>query len=189
MGAEIKTNLFSYVKEEKDFGIGTFMALPYEKHNDFLAEQTYFSDAHYILNNLGEGVYGWMKRVEKKNGFISIEGSAGTTYFLTLFLQSDLNRNPLKRAAGELPDSSIVPDLLLTTNCAIRLFINGTIMFEKSEVTQLEDYKIEDIMLNKGLNRMALVCFGGTDDIMFNLCFINKYSDFVKDLKYQLTMD
>ena len=189
LGAEIKTNLLTYVKEEKDFGISTFMALPYEKHNDFELEQAYFSHPEYVLNNLGEGVYGWMNRVEKKNGFITIEASAGSTYFLTLFLQSDLNRNPLKRAAGELPDSSIVPDLLLSVNCDVHLFINGTTMFEKSNVSQLEDFKIEDITLNKGLNRVTLVCFGGAEDIKFNMCFIHKYGDFINDLKYQLTMD
>lgn len=189
MGAEIKANLLSYIKEEKDFGIGTFMALPYETHNDFAAEEVYFSDENFVLNNLGEGVYGWMKRVEKKNGFISIEGSAGKTYFLTLFIQSEINRNPLKREAGELPDSSIVPDFLLSTNCNTKLFINGKKVFKNMNINSLKEFKIEDIMLDKGINRLTVVIFGGIEDIRLNGCFINKYGDFINDLRYILTLD
>jgi beta-galactosidase len=189
MGAEIETNLLTYVKEEKDFGIGTFMALKYETHQDYLAEEAYFSDEQYVLNNLGEGVYGWMKRVEKKDGFITIEESAGKIYFLTLFVYSELNRNPLKRSDGELPDSSIVPDLLLSINCEAKIYINGKNVFDRKTTTQQEDYKIEDIVLDQGLNRLALVIFGGKEPIKFNACFINKYGGFINDLKYALTMD
>ncbi len=189
MGAEIKTDLFTYSKEEKDFSIGMFMALRYEPHNNYEEEEAYFSDSSYVLNHLGEGVYGWMTRVEKKNGFISIEGSAGKTYFLTLFINSEINRDPQKRMAGELPDSSIVPDLLLTANCGIKLFVNGKLIFHDPGSGELNDHKIEDTVLDKGLNRFTVACFGGSSDILFNCCFINKYGDFINDLKYDLTID
>ena len=189
LGAEVMTNLFSYVKEEKDFGIGAFMALPYEAHNDFKEEEVYFSHENYTLNNLGEGVYGWMKRVDKKNGFITVQNSKEKTYFLTLFIHSDVNRNPLRRESGELPDSSIVPDMLLSTNSGVRLFINGHNIFECLDVNSMKEFKIDDIILNKGLNRMAVVFFSFYEDIIFNMCFINKYGDFIHDLKYHLTID
>jgi hypothetical protein len=88
-----------------------------------------------------------------------------------------------------LPDSSIVPDFLLSANCGTKLFVNGQKVYDDMNICELSDFKIDDIMLDKGINRLALVLFGGKEDIKFNGCFVNKYGDFINDLKYRLTLD
>ena len=191
LGAKVNTELLTYVKEEKDLGIPTFMLLPYDKKNQYKEEEAYFTDKNYLLNNLGEGVYGWMKRIEKQEGFITIPDSSGKTYFLTLFINSEINRDPEKRASGELPDSSIVPDLYVNINSDYKLFVNGQCFADvtKENHTEALQMKIDDVILQKGINRLCVICSGGKEDIKFNMYFKNKYGDAVEGLKYVLTLD
>jgi len=149
---------------------------------------TYFSDPNYVLNNLGEGVYGWMTRLEKKAGSISIPDSKGQTWFLTAFVDSEINRDPTRRAAHELPDSSIVPDLYLACNCQVKCFINGKeYVVEKKGF--MDPIKIEDVLLRKGINRITLVCQAEEEDIRINAWFNRKYGDPVPGITYRLTLD
>lgn len=193
-GVKMNTQILTYEKEEKDFGIRSVMALPKEKHQDYDEMEQYFSDKNYLLNNLGEGVFGWMKRVEKKDGIICIPNSANKTYFITLFMQSDINRNPEKRENGQLPDSSIVPDVYMDINCRFKLLVNGKNYFDyndykvQSEV-EMKMFKIDDVVLEKGTNRMCIICQGGNKDIQFNTYIKNKYGDYMSGLKYLLTLD
>lgn len=185
-----KLNMLEYTKEKSDYAIQYFMALPYEKHNDYNEEEAYFTATDYALNNLGEGVYGWMQRLEKKNGFITIPDSAGKLYFMTIFIDSDINRDPEKRENNELPDSSIVPDAFISSNCQLKLVVNGRFYFESTDgSSQIIDKKVEDIVFSKGVNRLLLVCKGGSEDIKLNICLKNKYGDFVEGLKYLCTLD
>jgi hypothetical protein len=188
LGAALEAGLFSTVRGAKDFAIDALMALPREYYQDLGAMEAYFSAPGYVLNNLGEGVYGWMKRAERKNGAVEIPGSAGRTWFLSVFVESEINRDPERRAAGELPDSSIVPDLFLEANCACRVYINGRRIFCSQEQTQ-EAVKIDDVPLVKGTNRVALVCAAGAEDVRLNLWFLNKYGDPLEGLRYRLTLD
>jgi beta-galactosidase len=188
LGAELASGLFSTVRAARDYAIDTLMALPRESYQDLAALEAYFSDPGYTLNNLGEGVYGWMKRAERQNGAIAIPGSAGRTWFLSVFIDSDINRDPEKRVAGELPDSSIVPDLFLETNAACRVYVNGRRIYTAE--TSLEGaQKIEDVVLSRGINRLALVCAAGEQDLRLNLWLQNKYGDPVEGLHYRLTLD
>lgn len=190
IGASINTLLLSYNREEKDYGIEFFMALLYQAHYDYEKMEAYFSDRSYTLNNLGEGVYGWMKRLEKKDGYITIPDSAGKIYFLTVFIDSDINRDPLRRASNELPDSSIVPDLYINMNCSFKLFVNGYCYSDYANSNmECAELKIDDVVLEKGLNNMLLVCKGGKENARFSACFKNKYGDNVDGLKYYLTLD
>lgn len=183
-------SMLKYVKEKNDYAIQCFMVLPWQKHYDYNKAEAYFAAPDYVLNNLGEGVYGWMQRVEKKNGYASIPGSAGKTYFMTVFIASDINRDPEKRAVSELPDSSIVPDVFVDCNCRIKLVVNGRTYFESTDVMgDLSDQKVEDVVLGKGVNRMLLVCKGGEEDIRVNINFKNKYGDYVEGLRYLCTLD
>lgn len=193
IGAKMDTQILTYEKQEKDFGIQSVMALPKGEHQDYNKMEQYFADKNYLLNNLGEGVFGWMKRVEKKDGIIHIAESAGKTYFMTVFIQSDTNRNPEKRENGQLPDSSIVPDIYMDINCLYKLFVNGYKYFDFDDYKLSQDeqgtFKIDDVVLDKGINRMCIICQGGNEDIQINICFKNKYGDYINGLKYLLTLD
>jgi beta-galactosidase len=188
LGASFDTQLLRYLKHEQDYGFEAFMALPKEDYFDYDAMLAYFSDPNYILNNLGEGVYGWMKHIDKREGAITIPDSAGKVYFLTAFIESAANRDPTRRPADELPDSSIVPDLYLTANCPVQVYVNG-FCFANLENPPEGIVKIDDVVLSQGANRFLLVCRGGETNICLNAWFKNKFGDYLTDLKYHLTID
>ncbi len=173
--------------DSQDLDIPHWMGLEQSDYVDPEAMLTYFSAADYVLNNLGEGVYGWMRRLEKNRGSIRVDRSAGKTWYLTVFVESAENHNPLKRAADELPDSSIVPDLYIKTNCAFSLYVNGGLLAQRKANADI--IKIEDVLLDQGNNRTLLVCQAGVEDIQLNAWFRNKYGDPVKGLRYLLTLD
>ena len=189
--AEIQTQLLSYVKDQKDYGIESVMALPHLEHQDYAQMEAYFIDPNFILNNLGEGVYGWMKPLHKENGQITVPNSARQTYFLTVFVESVLNRDLSKRVTGVLPDPSIVPDMDVSINCSFKLFINGHCHFDyQNPQNDLVDLHLEDTVLSQGINRVVLVCRAASEEnIKLNACFKNKFGDYLTDLKYHLTQD
>jgi hypothetical protein len=191
LGLKIKTTLFDYVKDEADFGIPSFMYLRKPDHQDLEKMTAYYSDPNYILNNLGEGVYGWMQPAEHKNGGITIPNSAGNTYFMTVFIDSEINRDPSKRTENELPNDKIMPDLYLTTNSNMKIFVNGKEYFNKTiDDGKSHGFKIEDILLSKGVNRLAIVVNAGENDLQFNLTLKDKFGEFLTSgIKYRLTLD
>lgn len=189
LGADMRQDFLEYIKQETDFAIPEIMSLIYNGCYDYTKMLDYFSSSQYSLNNLGEGVYGWMTRIEKKDGFIHIPNSAGKKVFCTVFPDSDRNRNPMKRNEGELPDSSIVPDLIITSNCSFKLWVNGIFYSEYFNEGKMQKVKVQDILLDKGINRLFILCEGCADDIRINASFINKYGDRVEGLSYRLTLD
>ena len=188
LGGAVATHLLSYTKDSLDYGIEAMMALVQAEHQDAQAMLAYFSAPDYSLNNLGEGVYGWMKRVEKRAGYISVPDSAHQTFFLTTFVDSALNRDPSRRFNNVLPDPSLVPDLFLDLNCAFTVFINGQEMGSQTAAPQ-GVLKIEDAILRQGLNRIALVLRGGDTDIRLSAWFKDKFGEPLAGLKYSLTID
>lgn len=191
LGLSVQTNLFDYVKDVADYGIYSFMYIRKAGHQDLDEMIAYYSNPGYVLNNLGEGVYGWMQPAETKNGEITIPKSAGNTYFLTVFIDSEINRDPSKRTENELPNDKIMPDLYLTTNSSMKLFVNGKEYLDKTvDDGQIHSVKIEDILLSKGINRMALVVQAGKEDLRFNLAFKDKFGEFLTSgITYKLTLD
>ncbi len=187
LGAEFDQQFITLPKTSQDLDIPYWMGLEQADYADPEAMLAYFSSPDYVLNNLGEGVYGWMRRLEKNRGSIRVDGSVGKTWFLTVFVESAENHNPLKRAADELPDSSIVPDFYIRTNCALSLYINGGLLAQRKAPADI--IKIEDVLLDQGINRILVVCQAGEEDIHLNAWFRNKYGDPVKGLRYLLTLD
>ena len=188
LGGAIRTPLLEAVKTDADYGIEAFMGLPVQPGQDEAAMQAYFSDPHFSLNNLGEGVFGWMKRVERRDGAISLPESAHKTCYLTVFVDSELNRDPSRRASNDLPDSSIVPDLFLEINCAFKLFINGELRANQEEPPE-SVIKVNDVTLHQGINRLALVCRSREGDVRLNAWFKSKSGEAVRGLRYRLTLD
>jgi beta-galactosidase len=187
LGASYENPFLTLPKTPLDSDIPYWMALEQPTFVDKEAMLAYFSAADYVLNNLGEGVYGWMTRLEKSRGAIRVTGSAGKTWFLTLFIESAENHNPLKRASNELPDSSIVPDLFVITNCSFSLYENGRLLARQEASEGI--VKIDDVLLEKGINRLLIVCQAGAEDLQLNAWFRNKYGDPVSGLRYLLTLD
>ena len=108
LGAGLATPLFTYRKAPADLGIPAFMGIARQPYMDEAAMTAYFSDPGYILNNLGEGVFGWMQRQDKRAGRVVVPGSAGQSWFLTVFVESEVNRDPEQRGTDVLPDPSLV---------------------------------------------------------------------------------
>ena len=190
LGAHIRTELLVYIKEKSDYAVDTMMGLSYNGKAAFDQIKQHFSDRKFVLNNLGECVYGWMTRYEKTDGYISIPGSSNKIFFMTVFIESEINRNPLKRENGQLPDSSIVPDLYINANCSFELWVNGVLYkIHNSASGDTETVKVDDVLLDKGINPMLLVMYGGVNDIKFSTTYINKYGDPVNGLNYRLTLD
>lgn len=150
--------------------------------------RAYFCSPDYTLNNLGEGVFGWMLRLELRGGWISIPDSAGQTWFLTAFLESEINRDPSRRAGGELPDPSIVPDLWLDANCPVTVVLNGQTLLENTAPPAGGLYAGE-ALLQRGLNRLALICRGGAENIRVNAWLLTKFSEPLTGLRSFLTLD
>lgn len=188
LGFAVRTSLLEHVKSAEDYCLPHVMALAHEPHQSLEAETAYFTSPDYALNNLGEGVYGWMRRVEKKDGRLTVPGSRGKVFFLTVFVLSEINRDPTKRAAGELPDSSIVPDLVLSANCRTEVYVNGGKVAETGAGGS-KGTTVKDVLLSKGLNRMAFVCEGGAEDIALSASFQGKYGECPEGLNCLLTMD
>ena len=190
LGAEIDTQLLSHLKDSLEYGIPAMMALPHEPYQDYERMEAYFTDPNYILNNLGEGVFGWMKPIHQQDGWLHAPDSAGKAWFLTVFVESKVNRDPAQRVSGELPDPSIVPDMEVSTNSAFKMFINGLLHFEYANPDDAPvDLFIEDAILRQGINRLVFVCYTHEDDILLNARFKSKFGDYLTDLVYHLTLD
>ena len=192
LGARIETGLLHTVKTQADTGLDALMALKREAHMDAAAILAYFTDPAYLLNNLGEGVFGWMRRIDRIEGALTIPGSAAGTWFLTVFIDSEANHDPARRPAGEVPDPSIVPDLYFEINCPFDLYVNGR-QFAHAPAAPEGQVKVEDVLLRQGAgpsaNRLVLVCQAGAEDIRLRAWFMSKFGEPLAGLKYRLTLD
>lgn len=193
LGAQIDTPLLRTRKAESEEGLDGIMALAVEPHLDEAAMLAYFTAPDYLLNNLGEGVFGWMKRIDRTGGALTVPASAGKTWFLTAFIESAANHDPSQRAAGEVPDPSIVPDLSLEINCPFDLYVNGRCFAHTSDAPQ-GALKIEDVLLRQGAgpdsNRFVLVCRApAVEDITLKAWFVSKFGEPLAGLRYLLTLD
>jgi len=106
LGVEVQTRLLEFTRPASDYAIEAVMTLLKEPYQDEEAVTAYYADPAFILNNLGEGVYGWMKRQDRRGGFIHVPGSAGRTCYLSVFVDSEINRDPSRRATLELPTAA-----------------------------------------------------------------------------------
>lgn len=178
--------LFSYEKGDRDYAMDYFMTLRHEEYKDYEAAEAYYSDKNYSLNNLGEGFYGWMKKIEKdKEGFININGSRNRTYFLSCFV------NKVEDKSSCLAKSDFKGlNMQIDINCSYKLWINGELLkeFHADEAGQ---YKatIPEIKLIKGLNRFIISAAVSEEDIKLRMVFKNSDGTYPDGLRYQLTID
>lgn len=132
-----------------------------------------------------------MQPAEKKNGMITIPESAGKTYFLTVFLESDINRDPSRRENNELPNEKIIPDLFVDTNSDMNIFVNG----KKYANIHLKDnrdekVRIDGVLISKGINRIVLIVRAGKEDLRFNVALKDKSGESITSgITFKLTLD
>lgn len=187
LGIFVNSRIFSYIKGHKDYSADYIMTLPYEEYNDYDTTEKYYIDKEYSLNNLGEGLYGWMKKVEKdpKDGFINLIDSVGKRYFLTCFVDYVEDRS-----IPEPQPDSINCMMDLDVNCSFKLWINGVLVFEHSKISEgIIRVIIDNIDLKKGLNRFVIASAYNNEDIKLRPVFKNRAGSFLNDVKYQLTID
>jgi hypothetical protein len=181
LGAFVTGNAFSYHKLDADYAVEFFMTLPHEEYKDYKAEEAYYTDKEYSLNNLGEGLYGWMNKVERNrnDGFITIPNSQGRICFLTCFVEWGTSGADFINCA-----------ISINANCSFKIWINGELCAEQSEnKDEGKAHLINDITLQKGVNRLVINATSDKDEIRLRPVFKTTNGDYLDHLRYKLTID
>ncbi len=187
-GLSSQLRFLQKIKSDADFAIPAVMALEHSSTYALDEMIAYYKSRDYKLNNLGEGLYGWMSRIFKTDGWLTAKASAGKTVLMTAYVQSPVNRNNFEREENSLPDPTITPDLLISCNCNARIWISDRYIGQVGPSIQKAS-KLEDAPLNKGVNNILIVAEGAQEDLQVSIVFINKFGEFLKDLSYRLTID
>lgn len=168
LGAVFADGLLSSAKGDGHWAVESVMALPCLPHVDFAEMKDYYTDPEFSLNNLGEGLYGWMKKKERNtaDGTFRIPSPGGTPWFLSCFVH----------VPGESPR---LGRLKITSECPYEIYMNGRL------VTAPE----EEILLAPGINRLIAIVRSGEEDFRFGMVFLNRDGTYMNDLRYRLTMD
>ncbi|MNW60675.1 hypothetical protein D3C74_386790 [compost metagenome] len=134
----------------------------------------YYTDPEFSLNNLGEGLYGWMKKKERRSdGTLLIPDPAGCPVFLSCFVHLPVlpgdSRNGIVRTGR----------LRVKTDNAFEIYLNGEYVAAPEK----------EIRLSSGINRLIAIVQGGREDFAFGMVFLNSDGTYMNDLEYRLTMD
>lgn len=173
LGCEFKVNKMDYVKGEAKNAIEIIMSLPYKEYQDFDRAFEYYSDPEFSLNNLGEGLYGWMKKWERdrKDGFMKMNNTKGQTMFITTFVHQ------LKRPGDTGEHKAEKYKLELTSNCGYKLYINGQLQTD------------ENVTLLPGINRFFMLADVKDEELTFRAVFKNPDGTYADNLLYRVTVD
>ena len=189
-GARYETSLFRRIKPAERYAVPEFMYLPVDPAWDYDAAVAYHAAPDFFLNNLGEGTYGWMQRVSAAEGCAVLKGAGRHGALVTVFADCGLNHDPEKREPGVVPDPSIVPDLTVTCNTAFDVYVNGR---KHAGLSDAPDGPVkvllEDVLLEKGLNRIFFRLSPGPEDLILGAVFRDKMGDDLTDAVWRLTLD
>lgn len=187
LGGFVCGNAFTYQKSDKDYSVECFMTLPYQNYQDYGKAESYYTDKEYSLNNLGEGLYGWMRKVERdaEDGFIHIPDSAGRTYFLSCFIDSIEDPCNHEEQPGEGKCR-----LEIESNSVLKVWMNGTLLQACDEIPSApEPIRFENVAMTRGINRFIIAAKAGNEDIKLRPVFKTIEGKVVDNIKYQLTID
>ncbi|GLX66725.1 glycoside hydrolase family 2 protein [Paenibacillus glycanilyticus] len=170
LGAAFEDQLLSAVKGSSEWAVEKIMAMPCPPYVDFEAMKAYYIDPEFSLNNLGEGLYGWMQKKERRvgDGTFRILHPNGDRWFLSCFVY-------LVDPSAETK----VGQLELTTNCACEIYMNGSLV-PKPE---------KEIRLQAGINRLIAIVDGAEEHIRLAMVFKNLDGTPMRHLGYKLTLD
>ena len=165
LAAETHTELFSYRRTLSDEAVDYFMTLPIEPWQDIDSAREYYTDPEFSLNNLGEGLYGWMLKVEKSrsDGFITVPDSAGKMYFLTCFADKE------KTEQVNVHIDSSVP---------VVFYLDGKVQSSC------------DVTLKAGVNRIAIEANNSSEEnLKFRVIITDLNGKPLSDIHTHLTID
>ena len=189
-GARFDTGLFRLEKAPLQHSISEYMWLRVEPFWDYEEAVAYHADPLFLLNNLGEGSYGWMQRVSASDGCAVLRDAGPCGAFVTVFADCALNHDPEKRDPGEIPDPSIVPDLTVTCNTAFDVYVNGRKHPGLADTPDGPvDVVLEDVLLEKGVNRIFFRLSPRDGDLILGAVFRDKLGDYLTDATWRLTLD
>ncbi len=200
LGAAFADDLWRSVKGDAHYAVEAMMALPCEPYQDEQAMRRYYTDPAFSLNNLGEGLYGWMKKKERgsQGGRMRIQDSAGGLWFLSAFvLPPDMPPVPVSEIgcgtevgsgtedsaapAGSENAASAVPVRLRVESNAlsVRLWLNGRPLQGPQPAGQLKS----------GINRLIVEARAGAEDLALAVFFEHPDGRPLEGLRYRMTID
>lgn len=174
LGAEFADNVLKRVKGEGQWAVESVMSLPCPPHVNYEAMKAYYTDPEFSLNNLGEGLYGWMKKKERRaeDGAFLIREPGGVPWFLSCFVH-------VHDRDGQGSGNSLQGFLQIKTGLPYEIYVNGRLVPEPGE----------HIELQYGINRLIAIVQSTQEDIRFGMVLRNKDGSFMRNLQYRLTMD
>lgn len=177
LGVAVKDTECGKIKGENRYTLESMMALPYLSYQNYDEVFSYYSDSAFSLNNLGEGLYGWMKKYERHrdDGAFHIKGSRGKTYFCIAFV-----------TAPEDTDVSVT----MITNSRASLYVCGEKVSDADGVDEGEKSAQEKVHLRQGVNPIfvGLKCTDDSDG-WFSLLFRESDGRYAQNLIYRTTVD
>ncbi len=170
LGAVLGDGLLSSEKSDAEWAVEAMMALPCPASHDFADMKAYFTDPAYSLNNLGEGLYGWMQKKERhpSDGTMHIANNGEKPWFLTCFVH--------------IPDreGSLRPGRLrVLTTASHQIYLNGGHVSDP----------VHNLNLKGGINRLVAVVYPDGGDFSFGIVFLNRDGTYMKDLEYRMTLN
>lgn len=172
LGASFDDGLLDTVKGDAEWALEMAMALPCPPCVDYEAMKAYYTDPEFSLNNLGEGLYGWMQKKERRSesGSLRIADAGTAPWFVSCFVQvPGSGQVPLQRRGR----------LRIQTGAEYEIYLNGERIAEPEQ----------ELVLQSGLNRLIAILRGSGGDITFGLTFLHEDGSYMKDLEYSLTLD
>ncbi|WP_238653065.1 glycoside hydrolase family 2 TIM barrel-domain containing protein [Paenibacillus piscarius] len=178
LGAAFADELLLHDKEAAQWAVEAAMTLFCPPHIDYEAMKDYYTDPEFSLNNLGEGLYGWMKKKERRpDGTFLIPSPEGRPLFLSCFVHLPETADA---ALGSVSKGGTrTGRLRVNSACAFEIYMNG------SRVPEPE----QEITLASGVNRLIAIVRGAQEDIAFGMVFLNTDGTYMNDLEFRLTMD
>ncbi|WP_342479031.1 glycoside hydrolase family 2 TIM barrel-domain containing protein [Paenibacillus sp. FSL H7-0350] len=178
LGAAFDDELLLHDKEDAQWAVEAAMTLFCPPHIDYEAMKAYYTDPEFSLNNLGEGLYGWMKKKERRtDGTFLIPAPEGRPLFLSCFVH-------LPKATDTASDNvssggARTGRLRVNSACTFEIYMNGRLVADPEQ----------EITLASGINRLIAIVRGAQEDIAFGMVFLNTDSTYMNDLEFRLTMD
>lgn len=164
----VKGDIFTYKKQDFDYSVDNFMTLPVYPYQNYEEAKKYYTDPAFSLNNLGEGLYGWMLKVEKNrgDGYIYVPNSKNKRFFLTCFVDY----------IGDGAQAAVAFDV--QSNAQHTVYVNG----ERPE-------NLQKVTLVQGVNRLVIAADTGNEDLKFIVMLKDAEGKPVPELRYHLTID
>ncbi|GJM78795.1 hypothetical protein HMSSN139_12910 [Paenibacillus sp. HMSSN-139] len=171
LGASFDDELLNEEKGDGEWAVEAMMALPCPAYVDYGAMRAYYTDPEFSLNNLGEGLYGWMQKKERRStGLLHIANAGRDPWFLSCFVTVPEGGEASRR--GRLR-------VLADASTTVEIVLNG------EQVPEPE----QELVLKPGLNRLIAIVRGAGEDLDFGLVFLHPDGRYMKDLSYRLTLD